>query len=91
MPSFTRWQSGLSFAHGEKKIQSADHVVDLREDGVLAVDHRIRSGALFGEVDDGLGFGGFDGGDEKIVVGDVAYLDVDRFAGQLRPDSQPVA
>ena len=55
VPSFTKWQSGTEFAHGEEQVQRAHDIVHLREHRVLAVDHRIRSGALLGKVHDGFG------------------------------------
>ena len=36
-------------------VEVADHVVGLRVDGVLPVDHRVRRGPLLAEVDDGVG------------------------------------
>ena len=41
---------GPELPQREQQVQRSDHVVDLREDRVLAVDHGIRRGALFGEV-----------------------------------------
>ena len=79
---------GLELAEGEEEIERADDVVHLGEDGVLAVDHRIGRGALLGKMDHGVGAHGFDGGSEKIVVGDIAGKLVDVLAGQLAPDAQ---
>jgi hypothetical protein len=45
---------GLEFAQGEEQIQRAHDIVHLGADGVVAIDHRIRRGALFGEVNHGL-------------------------------------
>ena len=39
----------------EEHVQRAHDIVHLREDGVLAVDHRVGSGALLGEMHDGVG------------------------------------
>ena len=46
---------GGELADGEEHVEGADDVVDLGEDGVLAVDHRVGRGALLGEVHDGVG------------------------------------
>src|SRR5215469_10614589 len=45
---------GQELAHGKEHVQRANDVVHLRKHGVFAVDHRVRRGALFGEVDNGL-------------------------------------
>jgi len=39
----------------EQQVEVCDHVVLLSVDGVLAVDHRVRRGALLGEVDHRVG------------------------------------
>src|SRR5580698_3011685 len=81
---------GLEFAEGEKKIQRADYVVDLRVDGVAAVDHGVGSGALFGEMDDGFGLEISYEGAEEFVVGDVAYVGFDGAAGEAVPGGEAV-
>jgi len=45
---------GHDFPNREEQIQRPHDVVDLRENRVLAIDHRVRRGALLGEVDDGV-------------------------------------
>ena len=39
-------------ANRKEQVQRADDVVDLGEDGVLAVDHRVGGSPLLGEMDD---------------------------------------
>jgi len=65
---------GLEFAQSEKKIQRADNVVDLGEDGVAAVNHGVGSRALFREMDDGFRLEIFDHIAEEFVVSDVANV-----------------
>ena len=67
----------------EQQIQRAHHVVHLREDRVLAVDHRIRRGALLGEMHHRIGRESLHHLSEKIVVRDVAREEFDLFAGDL--------
>ncbi len=50
---------------GEEEVQRADHVVDLGEHRVFAVDHRVRRGALLGEMNDGVRSKGLDRGERK--------------------------
>src|SRR5208282_1084643 len=81
---------GLQFAEGEKQIQRADYVVDLGVDGVAAVNHGVGGGALFGEVDDGLGFETLDEVAEEFVVSDVADVGFDGAAGEAVPGAETV-
>ena len=58
---------GMEFAQREKEIQRADDVVDLGENGVLAVNHGVGGRALFGEMDHGLGLEILDDSCEEFV------------------------
>jgi hypothetical protein len=69
-----------------EQVEGADHVVDLRVDGVLLVDHRVGSRPLLGEVDDRLGAEVRDGLGHERGVGEVAHEGVDLEAGHLFPD-----
>jgi hypothetical protein len=70
------------------RLSVPDHVVDLGEDRVFAVDHGIGRRALLGEMDHGFGFKGLDRGREKVVVGDIADKRLDGPPGVLLPDFQ---
>src|SRR5437763_370611 len=48
----------LKFLDGEKHVQGANHVIDLGEYRMMAIDHGIRGGTLFGEVYYGFRFEG---------------------------------
>ncbi len=62
----------------------------LGEDGVALVDHRVRGGALFGEVDDRFGLEFLNHVDEKFVVGDVTDEGLDGVAGEFVPDAEAI-
>src|ERR1700682_1727720 len=68
------------FANSEEHVHRAYHIIYLREDGVLAVDHGIRSGALLSEVNDGVGSESLDRRFEEIVIGDVTHKKLDGLA-----------
>src|SRR3989440_1661136 len=78
------------FANGEKNVQCSDDVVHLGEDGVLAVDHRVGSRALLGEMDHGFRFEGLECGSEKVVVGNVTDKQFDGLAGHVLPDPDAI-
>ena len=69
---FDQMAIGLIFAESEEQIERADDIVDLGEDGVLAVDHRVGSRALLGKMNDRLGLEFLDHGGEEFVVGHIA-------------------
>src|SRR5713226_8281515 len=89
-PQFDEVPIRQEFADGEKDVQCSDDVVDLREDGVLAVNHRVGSRALFREVDHRFRLEGLERGSEKVVVGNVADEQFDGFAGQVLPDPDAI-
>ena len=80
----------LELAQSVQEIQRANHVVHLREDGVLAVDHRVRGGALFGKVYDRLRPKSRDGGGEKIVIRHIAYEKLNLLPGELLPNPKAI-
>ncbi len=57
---------------------------------MLAVDHRIWSGTLFGEVDDSFGLEGLNHRREKITVRDVADKELDGVSGDFLPGLEAV-
>ncbi len=63
---------GIDLCDRVEEVQGADDIVHLGVDGVLAVDHRVRSGSLLGEVDNCLGGELMDGLLDEHVVGEVA-------------------
>ena len=79
---------GLKFAQREQQVERAHHVIHLREDRVLAVDHGVRRGALFGKVNHRFGLKRLHRGRKKIVIGDVAGEKLDGPSGVLLPDLQ---
>jgi hypothetical protein len=82
---------GLEFAQGKEQIQRAHDVVHLGADGVVAIDHRIRRGALFGKVNNGFRLKSLNGRSQKLVVRHIADEQLDRLAGKLVPDFQAVS
>ena len=90
VPSLTRWQSGRQLANREQQVERADDVVDLGEDGVLPIDHRVGRGALLGEVHDRVGPLALDDRGQELVVGDVAGIGLDVAAAQPLPRPQPL-
>src|SRR5260370_18042860 len=79
----------LEFSDRKENIQRADHVVHLRENGVLAIDHGIGSRALLGKVNDRLRFESSEYLGEKLVVGHVSNERFDRLSGEAMPGTQP--
>src|SRR5664279_2346649 len=45
-----------NFTHGKQDVKCTDDVVHLSKDGVLAIDHRIGGGTLFGKMNNGFRF-----------------------------------
>jgi hypothetical protein len=41
---------GRELSQGKKNVQSSHDIVHLREDRMLAINHRVGSGALFGKM-----------------------------------------
>ncbi len=82
---FDQMAVGPQLADREEQIQSADDVVDLSGNRMLAVDHRIRRGPLLGEMDHCVGLTGFDRGSEEVVIGHVADQQLDILAGEIAP------
>src|SRR5579885_3139768 len=80
---------GRDLANREKHVQRADHVIHLREDRMLPVDHRVRGRPLFGEVHDGLGLKAFHGRREEVVIRNVADVEINDFARNSLPSLQP--
>src|SRR4029077_20483483 len=78
------------FADGEKHVQCSDDVVDLAEYGMLPVDHRIGSRALFREMDHRFRLEGIQRRSEKIVLGNVTNELLDGLACQVLPDPDAV-
>ena len=85
-----RWPSGWSSRKSEKHIQRANNVVDLGVHRVVAVNHGVGSGALFGEVDDGFRLEIFDDVAEEFVVADIADVGFDGAAGEAVPGAEAV-
>src|SRR5271155_1657626 len=81
---------GLQFAQSKKQIQRADYVVDLGVHGVATVNHGVGGRALFGEMNDGLGFEIFDYVAEEFVVADIAHVGFDGSAGQAVPGGEAI-
>src|SRR5262245_57107765 len=80
-PQLDQVTIGQEFTDGKQYVQRADDVVYLRKNGVLPVDHGVRSGALLCEVYDGFRLERLERGGEKIVVGYVADEHFDGFPG----------
>src|SRR5712692_4570436 len=89
-PQFDEVAIREEFADGEKDVQCADDVIDLGEDGVFAVNHRVRSRALFREMNHCFRFEGLERGSEKVVIGNVTDEQLDGLAGQVLPDPNAI-
>ena len=76
--------------HREQHVQRAHDIVHLGENGVLAVNHRIGSGALFGKVHDRFRLKTLRRGQQEIVVGNIADEHVDGLTGETAPRSQAI-
>src|ERR1019366_8792076 len=70
-------------------VQRVDHVVVLRVDGVLLVDHRVRRGPLLSEVHDRLGAERLDDTVGEVRVHEVAGPAGELLARDLLPDLDP--
>jgi hypothetical protein len=81
---------GVDLPDGEEQVEVADDVVDLRVDGVVAVDHRIGRRPLLAEVHHRLGGEAADRPLEQGRVADVADEGLDGAAAQLVPGRDPV-
>jgi len=79
----------VDLANGEEDVEVADDVVDLRVDGVRAIDHRVRSRSLFPEVDNGFGHERAERRGEELVLGEVANRVCDAPTGQVTPHRRP--
>jgi len=80
---------GIDLLDGVEHVQGADHVVVLRVDGMLTVDHRIGRGALLREVDDRVGPEPVDHVERGVGVGQIGDERVDRPARVLVPGPGP--
>src|SRR5258708_7590366 len=84
-PQFDEVAVPQEFTDGEKYIQCTDDIVHLSEDGMLAVDHRIGSRALFREMHHGFGLERVQRGGKKVVIRHVANEHFNGLAGQVLP------
>jgi hypothetical protein len=73
------------FLHCVEQVQRTDHVVGLGENGMLAVDHRIRGAALLAEMNDRIGSEPGHDVRQEIIVLDVSNVDFDLATGQPFP------
>ena len=89
-PELDQMDVAVLLRDGVEEVERADHVVHLRVDGVLAVDHRVRGRALLREVHDGLGFERVERAVDERVVGQVAHEHLDGEPGDLTPPSHPL-
>ena len=80
----------VDLGDGVHHVQRAHHVVDLRVDRVLAVDHGVGRRTLLAEVHDGVGLGLGDDAVGEGGVGEVPDPDVDGVSGDLLPARHPV-
>ena len=74
----------------KQHVQCADHVVDLRERCVAAVNHRVGRGALLREMNHGFRLEFLNRSGQKFVVGHVSDEEFDGLAGVRVPGAQPV-
>ena len=74
---------------GVEQVERTGHVVDLRVDGVLPVDHRVGRRALLGEVHDGVGPERGQGLADEAGVGQVADEQVHGVVRDLLPTADP--
>src|SRR5207247_8428286 len=82
-PQLDEETSRQELAEGEEYVQRADHVIYLREDRVLAVNHRIGSGPLFREMNNRVRFEGLERGSQKLVIGNVSDEQLDGLACEI--------
>src|SRR5208282_5036697 len=76
--------------HGPKNVESANNVVNLREDGTLVVHHRVGGRWLFAIMDDGVGFEGLQRLVNKIILTEIAGESLDFLAGDFLPRADPL-
>ena len=76
---------GVGLLDRVEDVQGADHVVVLGVHGVLAVDHRIRRGALFREMNDRVGTESVDHVEGRVRVRQIGDERVDQPARVLVP------
>src|ERR1035438_789762 len=81
---------GLEFLNREQHVQRSDNVVHLRKYGVLAIDHRIGRGALFGEMDHSVRLKVFKHRRQKVVIRYVANEQFDGLSRQFLPDADAI-
>src|SRR5579859_3902223 len=87
-PKFDQVAVWLEFLDREQNVDSSDDIVDLAENGVLAIDHGVGRGPLLGKMNDGLGRKFFHGGGQEFVVEDVANETLDLLPGVALPGAQ---
>src|SRR5436309_3157970 len=75
---------------GKQDVQSPYNVIDLGENSMLAVNHRIGSGALLREVNYRLRFEGLECRNQKIVIGNIADEQLDGLTRSVLPDPDTV-
>ncbi len=75
---------------GVQDVEGSDHVVGLGVHRVLLIHHRIRSGTLFGIVDDGVRIEVTHHFLRELGVAEVAHVLTQVLAGQLAPAGHPL-
>ncbi len=86
-PQLDQVDVAVLLGDGVEEVEGAGHIVDLRVDRVLAVDHRIGRRPLLGEVDHGLGLERGECLAHEGRIGQVPHEDVDVEIGDLLPTS----
>src|SRR5690348_3409846 len=89
-PQLHQMAVALEFTDDKENVESADYVVHLREDSMPAVDHGIRSRALFGEVHDRLRLESSEHRGKKLVIGHISDERFDLPSREAIPGSQAV-
>ena len=79
---------GLEFAQREQQIERPHDIVDLGENRMFAVDHRIRSRTLFGKMHHSIRFKRLDERRQKVILRHIADKKFDGLARQVLPDVQ---
>src|SRR5579883_2797417 len=80
---------GREIAHREQHVQRASHVVRLGENGVIAIDHRVRRAGLFPVMNQRLWLELSNHTLDKGVIGDVADVRLYAPAGHFTPGLEP--
>ncbi len=70
---------------GKEDVDGADDVVVLREDGAVAVDHRVGRRPLLAKVHHRVRLERIEGLREELKVADVAHLQIDVLPRDLAP------